>query len=533
MQVLKNISLFVVLVLSLGHFTQAQDNVAQTYPPVFKWKVYAITVDSAGNQYLTGGFNGTVDFNPGVGVDTKSSVGGGWDVFITRFNSDSSYAWTQTFGGSDSESGNGIAVSGDGQLYVTGSFSSNNAGIGSAGTFGTSGQIDAFVLCLDAATGQAVSNFGTGGIQKFGGTSLDYGYGITLGNNGRVYVSGYFYSTDSGIGGVGSFASTGGYDAFVLSLDATSGLADSNFGTNGIQKFGGTNWDFCYGCVSAEINGRVYVAGQFSSNNAGIGGTGTITQSGGYDGFLICLDAATGVGFSGFGTGGVQKLTGNSEELPRGIVLGTNGRVYVAGFFSSTNMGIGVPGNVSPTGSIGSIDGFVLSLDSTTGQGDPNFGAGGIQKFGGTEIDVGSGISFGNNGRIYLTGKFESTDAGIGGSGSVSSTTAGIYDALILSLDAATGQGDSNFGTGGIQKFGGDQGDEGFAIAMSPSGVLYVAGLLGSTNAGVGGPGTYSTVGDFEGFHLPLDPATGQMNQPPAVISQPSATPNPITLTQP
>lgn len=42
---------------------------------------YSITVDEFGNSYITGTFQGTIDFDPGVGAFNLTSTGGN-DIFI-------------------------------------------------------------------------------------------------------------------------------------------------------------------------------------------------------------------------------------------------------------------------------------------------------------------------------------------------------------------------------------------------------------------------------------------------------------------
>lgn len=89
-----------------------------------------ITINSEDNAiFLTGGFRGTVDFDPGVGEDNLTSVRLATqpehteDIFVTRLNTDGAYAWTWVVGGSRNEHGRMIAtdVAGDG-ILVTGRF---------------------------------------------------------------------------------------------------------------------------------------------------------------------------------------------------------------------------------------------------------------------------------------------------------------------------------------------------------------------------------------------------------------------------
>jgi hypothetical protein len=43
-------------------------------------------VDGSGNVFVTGYFRGTVDFDPGTGVDNRTSSGT-WDSFLSKFDS--------------------------------------------------------------------------------------------------------------------------------------------------------------------------------------------------------------------------------------------------------------------------------------------------------------------------------------------------------------------------------------------------------------------------------------------------------------
>lgn len=89
-----------------------------------------------GTVYITGGFTGTIDFDPGPGTDihesTRRSTGNplnpySWttDIFLTRLNSDGSYAWTWSVGGDGEDVGLGVAVEhATGNVVVTGEFQS-------------------------------------------------------------------------------------------------------------------------------------------------------------------------------------------------------------------------------------------------------------------------------------------------------------------------------------------------------------------------------------------------------------------------
>jgi hypothetical protein len=82
---------------------------------------YGVAVDGSGDVYVTGYFYGTVDFDPGPGVDEHWSNGYA-DVFLSKFDSSGSFEWARTWGGTDSNGGCAVAVYGSGNVYVIGYF---------------------------------------------------------------------------------------------------------------------------------------------------------------------------------------------------------------------------------------------------------------------------------------------------------------------------------------------------------------------------------------------------------------------------
>jgi RHS repeat-associated protein len=80
-----------------------------------------LAVDKFDNIYVSGGFNGSVDTDPGSGVHTVTSRGD-LDIFITKLNASGSFSWTAAFGGTKQEVGYDIAVDGFGRIYTTGLF---------------------------------------------------------------------------------------------------------------------------------------------------------------------------------------------------------------------------------------------------------------------------------------------------------------------------------------------------------------------------------------------------------------------------
>ena len=293
--------------LALG--VDIPDAVANTSPPIIQGMVQSprgLVVDASGNRYVCGTFSGTVDFNPGVGLDARTGAGN-WDGFITRFNADGSYAWTQNLA-NNPDAFQALALSGS-TLYACG-YGAGTLALGSGGTgsFDTLGGIDAIIVALNAATGAPITTFGTGGVKLFGGSTDDGASGILVSGT-NLYVCGVFSSPDAGIGGTGTTPNSGAGDGFIACLNSATGAANPSFGTNGIATFGGTDYDVLIDL--ALLGSTLYVFGDFRSTDAKFNGAGmAYSTAGAHDMAVLAMNATTGTLVSGFGTAGVQKFGG-------------------------------------------------------------------------------------------------------------------------------------------------------------------------------------------------------------------------------
>jgi len=106
----------------------------------------ALAVDSSGNVYVAGGFHDTATLNGGA-VSLVSR--GGFDSFVAEFDSNGNYLMAQSWGGTEDDLANGVAV-GNNLVYVTGVFA-GTANFNSAnGTDDatSNGEQDIYILTL-------------------------------------------------------------------------------------------------------------------------------------------------------------------------------------------------------------------------------------------------------------------------------------------------------------------------------------------------------------------------------------------------
>lgn len=118
---------------------------------------------------------------------SQASLNGTQDAVVVKMTKNlSSIVWSTYYGGSNDDTGNGISLSGNGSLYVTGGTNSSNLNLGTAGGWDlsyNSGR-DGFVTRFDVLTG-AVLN-GT----YIGTADYDQGYFVQVDNDNDVYLLG-------------------------------------------------------------------------------------------------------------------------------------------------------------------------------------------------------------------------------------------------------------------------------------------------------------------------------------------------------
>jgi Tfp pilus assembly protein PilZ len=286
-----------------------------------------IEINSSNNSYITGYFQGTVNFGGG----DVTSAGSG-DFFVLKLNSSGTFQWVNTYGGTSDDLGIGITVDSSDNAYITGDFSSTvNFG---GGDITSAGSTDIFVLKLNSSgTFQWVNTYG--------GTEKDRGINIAFDSSDNVYTTGYFSSTVN-FGG-GDITSAGSTDIFVLKLNSSGTF-------QWVNTFGGTGADNGID-IAIDSSDNVYIIGDFSST-VNFGG-GDITSAGSTDIFVLKLNSSGTFQW-------VNTYGDTGASIGEGIAFDSSDNVYTTGYFSST-----VDFGSGDITSAGSYDIFVLKLNSS------------------------------------------------------------------------------------------------------------------------------------------------------------------------
>ncbi|MCK4659770.1 MAG: SBBP repeat-containing protein [Phycisphaerae bacterium] len=300
--------------------------------------VRGMAVDGTGNTYITG----TTESTDMPAATNSPPADVWWKGYVSKISASGSVVWTTYLGGSNNSQGNGIAVDGAGNVYITGT-----------------GPED-LPAALNDGRGIFVGKLGasSGALQWTYYVGYDSGNGnaIEVDAAGHIYVAGDVgdevlpnaTNTHADIHGVPHPNS----DGFVMKMDSSGAPQWSTY-INGWQG------DTVYG-ITIHSDGTIYVAGEvywlFRGEEVDYDLPGVFNQwrGGEKDGFVAKLSSAGSVLWS-------LLLGSSSGDGCTRVTTDSSGYVYVGG-----NAGAGDL-NAPLTNTMGgdaASDGFVMKISS-------------------------------------------------------------------------------------------------------------------------------------------------------------------------
>ena len=366
--------------------------------------VAGLDIASDGSIYVSGGFQGTVDFDPSTGVQNVTSNGGS-DLFLLKLDSNGDFQWVYTAGSTQEDFANDAVVDNNDNVYLTGSFRNTvdfDAGLGTSNLTSHGGK-DGYVVKLDP-TGAFISN------HHLGGTSDIQPYGIIVDISNDIYVVGEYMGTVNldVANGPQNYTSAGDLDAFLMKLNQGSTFSWAHSLGSATRDQGAD--------LTIDLDNNVIYGGAFSGTvdfDPDPVDTDIKTAVAGLDIALVKFDSNGDYIFSAV-------AGGNNDDAITGISVDGNNNIYASGFFRYTadfDPGVGVA-NVSVNCSCVYADQFIWNLDE-----DGNYLF--AESVGGTSndhaLDVHADGSF-----LYNTGYFNgSTDLDLSTSVAPISTAGG------------------------------------------------------------------------------------------------------------
>jgi hypothetical protein len=269
----------------------------------------AVAVDAAGNVYVAGSFEGTVDFGGGpVLADDEDGV-------LIKLDPSGIILWSFTFGGSGDDSADSVAIDPGGDVLLGGKF---HYKVSIGGTpLDSNGGADMVAVKLTAAGSPAW-------VKGFGSSESDYVGGIASDATGNVILAGLF--GDSIDFGCGALEDQGPADLFVAKLNPAGGcLWSKGFGEPNGQEDPR---------VAVDGAGNVLVTDEFVGT-IDFGGAPVVTAEP-TDILVLKLDPSGNHLWS-------RRFGDDSDQDGRAIATDSANNVYVLGELSGTiNFGNGL-----------------------------------------------------------------------------------------------------------------------------------------------------------------------------------------------
>ena len=375
-------------------------------------KAFGLCVDQNNNIYISGMFQGTADFDPGVGTFTMTSTGMD-DAYICKLDPSGNLVWAKQFTDLQADLATEIRVDNLGNVYTCGSFYGTTDFDPGPSTFtiATLGGQDCFISKLDAS-----GNFiwakaiGANGFQQFHKLVLD------VSNN--IYLTGYVENTvdfDPGPGTYTLSANPNG-DSFILKLNSSGNFiwAKTFIASAGGSRSAGYSIDL-------DVNNNVYSIGNFNGTvdfDPGVGTT-TLISSGVNNTYISKLDASGNFVW-------VKKYAGTNTVCGEYIQLDRIGNVYTSGYFDG-NIDFDPSITTFNLNTFGSVDSYITKLDNLG-----NFiwskQIGGL----GSDASLESYVDF--SGSVYNVGQFSSTCDFDPSPSTFSLNTLGLTDSYVMKL---------------------------------------------------------------------------------------------------
>jgi hypothetical protein len=334
----------------------------------------SISIDANGNVYVIGLFYsssitfGTITLtNSGINTD---------DIFVVKYNSNGNVLWAKREGGTYYDEGKSISTDANGNVLITGNFSSSTLSLGT--TTLTSGGMfswNFFVVKYD-------SNGNTLWAKGAGGTLGELANSISADVNGNVFVIGIFSSPSLSLGTT-TLTNSGLSDIFVVKYDINGNVLWA-------KGAGGTDDDLAYS-VSTDANGNVFMSGSFKSQTISFGTT-TLTNVNVGSYFVTKYDTNGNMLWA-------KSAGGTNYDAGYGTSADGNGNVYVTGCFYSSSLSFGLTTLTNANTGLNESDMFVVKYDA-------NGNVLWAKSQGGIDQDVGHALSVNASGDIFVTGHF-------------------------------------------------------------------------------------------------------------------------------
>jgi len=335
----------------------------------------AVAVAPDGSIYWSGTFTALATFDGGANPDGTLQAVSDFDAFLAKYSPEGDLLWLRAVLGSGQNTGEGVGVDAEGNVYWSGGFN-GEATLGKT-TITSAGSTDGFVAKIDP-DGLVFWAIGVGGSQG------DKAFDVAAVPGGGAIAMGQFRGVAT-FGGI-PLQSSGNNDVFAVRIDDEGEVLWAT-------KLGADGNEFGRG-VAVAPDGSAYLTGSFENDIL----VGTdILQSAGFSEVFVAKvnpDGALAWGRRGGGT---------SFDFGTGVAVDRDGNVYATGYVNGTGSFSSGASGTTPFTTAGDNDAFVAAY-SPAGE------LLALQLVGGTNRDNGGGIGVDPaTSRLAIAGFFRSS----------------------------------------------------------------------------------------------------------------------------
>ena len=346
----------------------------------------SVCTDASGNVFITGHFySPTITVGTITLTNTNQTSDSTSDIFIVKYDASGNVLWAKSEGSGSNESGQSVCTDASGNVFITGSFYSDNLYIGTTWLFKSEWDRynDIFIVKYDTSGNVLWA-------KSAGGVGYDEGYAVCTDSTGNLFVTGRFNSPTITFGTTSLKCTNSFTDIFIVKYDTSGNVlwAKSAGSTGGHGLSTG---------VCTDASGNVFITGGFAGSIISFGTTTLKCSDSIADIFIVKYDTSGNVLWA--------KSAGSiGYDLSYGVCTDASGNVFITGGFAGSIISFGTT-TLKCSGSFGDI--FIVKYDTS---GNVLW----AKSAGGYGYDLSYGVCTDASGNVIITGGFGSPTISFG-----------------------------------------------------------------------------------------------------------------------
>lgn len=325
---------------------------------------YDMVTGSSGNIYITGNFqDNTMDFDPGTGQVLLNSVGGS-DIFLACYSDGGILNWAKSVGGTKDETVYGIDIDLSGNIYLIGSFNSEEADFDP----GNGTHIISRSSYGDNSSGMFLASYKPNGdfrwafaisptLNSLGGKIV--GYSVHVDKNLNVWTTGTIFCKEADFdpgNGEHILAGVVDWDAYQYKINTFIAKYSSEGDFLWAEEIGKKTTDVSGQNITSDKDGDIYLCGYLVGSGIDFNPSVEVhelSSNGSVDAFVMKLDNSGNFKWA-------YNFGGSGVDLASSIVVNNDTLIHLIGYYEGTVDFDPSAGNSTYT-SLGSKDIFIAN----------------------------------------------------------------------------------------------------------------------------------------------------------------------------